>query len=78
MYHILTNQVQNSSTLSHVKLCKNTWLLYCVYLFILNLVFYFFFTYLKDEGRKWMMFIVCEERKIILKIKKNLKKYSIK
>ena len=69
MYHILTNQTQNSTTLSHVKLCKNTRLLYCVYLFILNLVFYFFFIYLKDEGRKWMMIIMCEEKKN-LKIKK--------
>ena len=70
MYRILTNQTQNSPTLSHAKLCKNTWLLYCVYLFILNLVFYFFFIYFKDKERKCMMIIVCEERKIILKIKK--------
>ena len=71
MYHILTNKAQNSPISSHAKLCKNTWLLYCVYLFILNLVFYSFFTYLKDEEKKLMIIVVCEERKTILKIRKK-------
>ena len=33
-------------------------------------IFYSFFTYLENEGRGWMMIVVCEERELIKKIKK--------
>ena len=39
-------------------------------LFILHLVN--FFIYLKDEGIKWMIIVVCEKRETIKKIKKIL------
>ena len=40
-------------------------------LFILHLVVYSFFTYLKDEGKEWVVVVVCKERQTIKKIKKN-------
>ena len=33
--------------------------------------FYSFFTYAKDEGRKWMVVVICEERETKKKKKKN-------
>ena len=40
-------------------------------LFMLYLVFYYCFTYAKDEERKWMVVAICEERETTKKIKKN-------
>ena len=43
-------------------------------LFILHLVVYSFFTYLRDEGREWMVVVVCEEReKKLIKKKRKIK-----
>ena len=43
-------------------------------LFILHLVFYSFFTYLKDERKKVMMVFECERKR---KFKKKLTKINI-
>ena len=65
----------NSLTLDYAKLCKNTLLLQypCKFTLALLIVFgfYSFFMYVKDEGRKLMVFVICEERKTTKNIKKN-------
>ena len=38
---------------------------------IQSLIFYSFFTYPENEGRKWLVIATREEREIIKKIKKN-------
>ena len=50
--------------------CKFTSLLqqsnnFTLTLFILNLVVYSFFTYLKNKGSEWIVFVVYEERETI-------------
>ena len=46
----------------------------------MHLVVYSFLTYFENEGREWMMIVVCEEIETIKKLRKNyiLMKYSIK
>ena len=39
--------------------------------------FLFFFIYIKDEGRKWMMIIMCEEKKFKKSKKFNKIKHKI-
>ena len=54
------------------------------YISIIHVIFsfYSFFTYAKDEGRKWMVVVICEERETKKKKKSRkiniLKKYSVK
>ena len=38
-------------------------------LFILHLVVYSFFMYLENEGKEWMVVVVCEEREKKIKRK---------
>ena len=40
--------------------------------FAFNFYSFFFLTHFEDEGKEWMVVVVCEEKETTKKIKKNL------
>jgi len=66
MYKIYTILSKNNLHQSVYNCVKK----FTLTLFILHLVVYSFFSYLKYERKELMVVVVCEEREIIKKIKK--------
>ena len=43
----------------------------CTSITVMLFIFYSFFVFTNNEGKDWMMVVVCGERETILKSKKN-------